>query len=66
MDFSLAFLAFDWRFIFPDLSLDKENVLTQWFIEIFFGETCFDLRPRSRAGLDFWNFYQIISGTKYE
>ena len=66
MDFSLAFLAFDWRFIFPDLSLDNENVLTQWFIEIFFRKHVSTFRPISRAGLDFWNFYQIISGTKYE
>ena len=32
-----------WLFIFPDLSLDNSNLLTQWFIEVFFGTTCFDL-----------------------
>ena len=31
-----------WLFIFPDLSLDKNNLLTQWFIETFLGTTCFD------------------------
>ena len=36
-------LIHPWLFIFPDLSLDNSNVLTQWFIEVFYGTTCFDL-----------------------